>query len=91
MRDFLDDQYSDDSLEDRGYPKPQGCFGQTFEKYIGRLLVTTIILDGSDWTLFNLQDMASYYKVHIIQPYNILSIYQYKIQPFLYQIVILNE
>ena len=54
MRD--DDAYSDDSLEDNHNPQPQSCFGQSFEKYIGRVLVTTIILDGSDWILFNLQD-----------------------------------
>ena len=54
MRD--DDAYSDDSLEDNHNPQPQSCFGQTFEKYIGRVLVTTIILDGSDWILFNQQD-----------------------------------
>ena len=57
MRDYLDDNFSDDSLEENPRnPRPQSCFGQTFEKYIGRLLVTTIILDGSDWILFNRQD-----------------------------------
>lgn len=55
-RDFLDGNFSDDSLEENDYPKPQGCFGQTFEKYISRILVTTIILDGSDWIMFNRQD-----------------------------------
>ena len=54
MRD--DDSFSDDSLEDNHNPAPQSCFGQTFEKYVGRLLVTTIILDGSDWLVFNRQD-----------------------------------
>ena len=54
MRD--EDGFSDDSLEDNHNPRPQSCFGQTFEKYVGRILVTTIILDGSDWTLFNRQD-----------------------------------
>ena len=54
MRDG--DDLSDDSLEDNHNPRPQSCFGQTFEKYVGRILVTTIILDGSDWTLFNRQD-----------------------------------
>ena len=56
MREFLDGNFSDDSLEDNGNPQPQSCFGQTFEKYIGRILVTTIILDGSDWIMFNRQD-----------------------------------
>ena len=56
MRDFLDDEFSDDSLEESRNPQPQSCFGQKFEKYVGRLLVTTIILDGSDWIMFNRQD-----------------------------------
>ena len=56
-RRFLDeDSFSDDSLEDNHNPRPQSCFGQTFEKYVGRILVTTIILDGSDWIIFNRQD-----------------------------------
>lgn len=54
MRD--EDGFSDDSLEDNGNPRPQSCFGQTFEKYVNRILVTTIILDGSDWILYNRQD-----------------------------------
>ena len=54
MRDS--DAFSDDSLEDNHNPQPQSCFGQTFEKYVGRILVTTIILDGSDWILYNRQD-----------------------------------
>ena len=54
MRDA--DEFSDDSLEDNHNPRPQSCFGQTFEKYVGRILVTTIILDGSDWIMFNRQD-----------------------------------
>ena len=54
MRD--NDDFSDDSLEDNHNPCPQSCFGQTFEKYVGSILVTTIILDGSDWIMYNRQE-----------------------------------
>ena len=58
------DEFSDDSLDDNHYPQPQSCFGQLFEKYIGRVLVTTIILDGSDFIMHNPQDTQYATRLH---------------------------
>ena len=56
-REALRDDFSDDSLDDTDKPHPRSCFGQLFEEYVDNMLVTTFVLDGNDWLLYNHQDM----------------------------------
>ena len=51
-------------MEDNGYPQPQSAFGQLFERYVNRVLVTTFILDGSDWIIYNRQDQDYATRLH---------------------------
>ena len=40
-------------MRDDKNPMPASCFGQLAAEYIEKTLMTTFILDGADWLLFN--------------------------------------